>query len=242
VKYTQFIENYKENYKKYNGWLKKYTDHYIFYYFNDYFIKKEINKIIKIQERSYKKILEFLNTKTSKKIKYYIYPNQETKAKFMGNFVYAQSVYKDYSVHIVYNKKIKPLGPHEDTHLLSLKIGLATSFFAEGLAECISNKRVFNGKKRIVYINNWLKKYKKIDISKYFTQKGWIDSPDNESSEFYTIAMSFTKYLIKKFGKNIFLKFYKKINRGMNEKQIINTMGTVFKSDYIQIISDWKLK
>src|ERR1035437_1791008 len=137
MRYNQFIENYKEYYKKYKKWSKKETDHYVFYYLENNFIKKEINKIARTQENARKKILSFFNVKNSKKIKYYIYPDEHTKSDFMGNLVYAQSIYNDYSVHIVYNKKIKPLGAHEDTHLISLKFGLATSFFAEGLAECI---------------------------------------------------------------------------------------------------------
>ncbi len=160
----------------------------------------------------------------------------------MGNPIYAQSVYKDYSVHIVYNKKIRPLGPHEDTHLISLKFGLPPSFFAEGLAESIaSKKRFFNGKSRKYFIKKWLNKYDKDSLSNFFIQKGWLDTPDNESGEFYSIAMSFTLYLIKVFGKEKFFKLYKKINRNMTIKQIVYTMEKVFLMDYEQIISNWKI-
>ncbi|MFH1626509.1 MAG: hypothetical protein ABH971_00145 [bacterium] len=240
--YNQFIENYKEYYKKYKKWLKKETDHYVFYYLDDVFIKKEISKIARIQESANKKILKFLGINKSKKINYYIYSNEHLKSEFMGNSVYAQTVYKDNSVHIVYNKKIKPLGAHEDTHLISLKFGLATSFFAEGLAECIANKKPFNGKNRIYFIRKWLKKYKIFNLSDFFTQKSWLDTPDEEAGEFYSIAMFFTKHLIKSFGKEKFINFYKKINRDMTSEQIIHIMSEVFKTDYRQIISSWKIK
>jgi hypothetical protein len=38
----------------------------------------------------------------------------------MGDDGNAQSLWDDFSVHMVYNGKVKPLGEHEDTHLLTL--------------------------------------------------------------------------------------------------------------------------
>ncbi len=66
--YKQFIKNYKEDYKKYNGWLKKETSHYIFNYFDNKFIKEHINRISKIQENSNNKIFEFLGIRNAKKL------------------------------------------------------------------------------------------------------------------------------------------------------------------------------
>lgn len=242
MKYKQFIENYKDNYKKYKGWKVKKTESYIFYYFDNDFIKKDINKIINTQQKSYNKILTILNINYNKKIKYYIYPNTKTKASLMGNHVYAQSIYSDNSIHIIYNKNIQPLGPHEDTHLMSLKLGLPTSFFAEGLAEYIANRRKFNGEERSLYVKKWLKKYNKDEISNFFAQKSWLNTSDKESGEFYTISMYFVKFLIKLYGKDNFIKFYKKVKREMTSRQIEILMSQVFNIEYKNIIKEWKIK
>jgi hypothetical protein len=239
IKYEQFIENYRDDYKKYRGWSIIKNDYYIFHYFKGCLREKDLNLIISTQTKSYKKICDSLDISSSKIIKYYIYPDQDEKEKLMGNRVYGQSVYADNSIHIVFNNKVRPIGSHEDTHLLSLKYGLATSFFAEGLAESIDHKTTFMGKSRKEWLKNYHKTYKETDISAFFAQQAWLDTPDEMSSEFYTIAMFYVSFLIKNFGKENFLRFYKKMNRGMDKGQIISTLENIFKDNYQNINIKW---
>lgn len=241
MKYKQIIQNFKEDYKKEKEWSIIETDHYIFHYFKKYTSSLSVKKVAVIQEKSYAKILSFLSiSDLNIKINYYIYPDEESKTRLMGNGTFGQSVYKDFSIHIVYNKKIKPVGSHEDTHLLSIKYGLATSFFAEGLAEVVDFNSVFMSKSRKYWLKKWIKKYNIENVSKFFTQDGWIDSPDDESAEFYTISMLFVKFLIDRFGIKSFLDFYKSINRGMSEEEIIDKLEKVYNIKYFLLICEWK--
>lgn len=123
-KIIQKLNNYTEKYLNYKKWLKKETNHYIFYYLKNTISEKNINQISKKQENAFKKIVDFLKIKPPKnKIRYYIYPNGKIKKELMGDNGYAQSVYHNKTILIIYNKKINPLGEHEDTHILTLSWG-----------------------------------------------------------------------------------------------------------------------
>ena len=90
---NQYLPTYKEDFKDDRRWIGKETLHYILYYFLGSVAEKEINIIEEIQEESFKKIIGFLNVEPPKqKIRYYFYPDIETKIKLMGDGGYAQAI------------------------------------------------------------------------------------------------------------------------------------------------------
>ena len=134
--YKQHLPDYIHKFKEDTRWKSYETEHYIFNFFPDSVAEKEIKDISERQEQAYTKIISFLNIpEPIQKITYYLYPDEETKKELMGDDWYAQSIYAENCVHVLYTEEIKPIGEHEDTHLLSLSWGLSIPLFQEGLAE-----------------------------------------------------------------------------------------------------------
>ena len=118
-----------------NRWLTRETDHYIFHYFPDSEAEKDIEMIVAMQENAFKKIVNFLNIEPpKKKIEYYFYPDEEIKKALMVDDWYAQSILDEFRIHVLYTSDIKPIGEHDDTHLLSLPWGISIRLLQDGLA------------------------------------------------------------------------------------------------------------
>lgn len=134
--YPQNLPTYTHKFLEYKDWIKCETTHYIFNYTSGSEAEKDIEVIKETQENAYKKITSFLKLeKDENKIEYYFYPDPKTKKDLMGDDWYAQSIYNEYRVHVLYTADDKPIGPHEDTHLLTLCYGLSMPFIQEGLAD-----------------------------------------------------------------------------------------------------------
>ena len=107
TKIKQHIPFYKNNFANDPRWHKKETEHYIFFFFLDTIAAQEIEIIATRQEKAFNKIINFLDIIPPKrKIKYYLYSNTKIKKGLMGDDGYAQAVWHDFTVHIIYNEKI----------------------------------------------------------------------------------------------------------------------------------------
>ena len=115
----------------------------------------------------------------------------------MGDGWYGQSIYNEFTVHAVYNEEDKVTGEHEDTHLLSLQLGLPISLFQEGLAEAMVGTSMF-GNEHEKFVTDGIKRGLKADIKNLMSQQGWLDTPDEEAEFYYSIAGSFVKYLLER--------------------------------------------
>jgi len=229
---NQYLPTYKENFKGDPRWVTKESAHYTFYYFKWSEAEKDINIIATTQEDSFKKVMSLLNVEPLKeKIQYYFYPDKKTKKELMGDDGYAQAVHKDFTIHVLYTEEHKPIGEHEDTHLLSLSLGLATGFFAEGLAECLSWDRIVLGKTKYQWLEEGRKKI--LPIAKIITHQDWMNTPDSDFMYYYSFAGFFVKKLINQFGINTFKDFYKSINRNMEYEDIDIIFAKYFKSGLI---------
>ena len=78
--------------------------------------------------------------KNERTINYFLYPANQLKGEIMGDDGNGNTNREKFEVYAVYNENIKCIGAHEDTHLLSLPLGLATKLFREGLAEFMSKE------------------------------------------------------------------------------------------------------
>lgn len=215
----QHIPFYKENFKNDSRWLQKEMEHYIFHYFSNSIAEKEIDAVVNRQEAGFNKIISFLKIESpSKKINYYLYPSPEIKKELIGDDWYAQSIYHDFSVHIIYTDKIKPIGEHEDTHLLSLSWGLSVGLFQEGFAEYLTGHSWYGGSHeeslRDIIGKNILPK-----ISSILSQEEWMNLPGKYILYHYCLAGSFVKFIISNFGREKFEELYKKTNRKNSSEQ-----------------------
>jgi hypothetical protein len=228
----QYLPTYKEDFKRDLRWVTKETSHYIFHYFTNSVAERDIKIIEDTQEKSFEKIISFLSVeKPKQKIEYYFYPSRETKIELMGDSGYAQAVFKDFTVHCLYTDEHKPIGEHEDTHLLSLPLGLATGFFAEGLAECLSWDRIVLGKTK----TEWLKEGagKILAVKKMVTHQDWMNTPNDTFMYYYSFTGFFVGKLIEQFGINTFKSFYQEINRDMKFEDINRVFVKFFKEDIV---------
>jgi len=184
------------------NWFIQKSTHYVFHFLFSSIVEKEIKNIIKEQEKWYSLITKKLKIKNSRKINYYLYPSRALKEKLTGNSGNAHTNWDDFSVHAIYSKNLKVIGPHEDTHLLTLKWGISIGFLREGLAEYLHSD--WHGKSH----NYWAQKYKKenkFEFEKLFDNDYFYSLNPNIS---YPLAGSFVKYLINKFGLEKFKKIY----------------------------------
>lgn len=241
AKIKQQLNNYLDKYSNYKKWLKKETSHYVFCYLSDTDVERDIEKISQRQEKAFEKIIRTLNiAKPKEKVRYYIYPNQEIKEELTGVSGYAQSIYHDFTVHVVYNKEIDQLGEHEDTHLLSLPLGLAIGFFQEGLAEYMAGNRMWQGRDQIFWLKEALDKNIISNIESMMTQQAWIDSPDEDAPYYYILAKSFVSFLIDNFGMKKFKEFYSRLDRLHTKDENIKIFEEVYGISVGEAEKNWK--
>ena len=150
----------------------------------------------------------------------------------MGDDWYAQAIYNEFRIHILYTKKDKPLSEHEDTHLLSLPWGLSIGFLQEGLAEYMVG-HAWDGTPHSAYVKKGYTENVFPSILDLMDHKEWIKSPKDKLIYWYSLAGAFTTFLIKNFGKNSFERLYKETGRNKSKQE--NT--AVFESIYNQKIS-----
>lgn len=223
----QYLPTYREDFKNDLRWVIKESLHYIFHYFSGSVAELEINNIERIQEESFKKIVSLLHVKEPReKIKYYFYPNKKVKKELMGDDGYAQAIHKDFAIHVLYTEEHKPIGEHEDTHLLSSQLGQATGFFVEGLAEFLSWDRIVLGKTK----DQWLEEGKNriLPSEKIITHQDWMNTPDDNFMYYYSFAGFFVQKLIEKFSMEKFKSFYMSINRNMD----LNSIDEIFSKHF----------
>ena len=229
----QNLNKYTKKYKTEHKWEILESEHYIFNYNLNSKAEEEIEFIIETQEKAYQKITKDLELGDNfNKIKYYLYSSNKQKEELMGDGGNAQVIWYDFSIHIVYNEDIKPIGEHEDTHLLTLGWGVAIGFFQEGLAEYMSGCLWKNSEKKDIdarfFVKELYSKNMDISIDDLFSHSFWNKTIINRYQYYYPLAGLFTKYLFKEFGLEKYRKFYKSINRENPREEIVAIFENIF--------------
>lgn len=238
--YIQHLPNYKHNFEHYKQWVTSESPHYIFHYFPNSQAQKDIKNIINTQEKSYQKITGFLNTTNNyKKIEYFFYPNKKIKKKLMGDDWYAQAIYNEFRIHVLYTRKDKPIGSHEDTHLLSLSWGLSTGFLQEGLAEYMVG-HAWDGVTHIDYCKKAYNEKCFKNILDLFDHNKWMILSEKNLIAFYSVAGLFVNYLINKYGKKKFENLYQNTQRQLSSLQSNNIFYNIYKKNIKEIETDFK--
>ncbi len=226
--YEQHLPDYIHNFLDDNRWLLKQSDHYRFFYFSNSTAEREIEFIEKRQEQSYKKIIDFLEVPEPKRyIEYYLYPDKDTKRNLMGDDWYAQAILNEFRVHVLYTEEHKPIGEHEDTHLLALSLGQSIGFFCEGLAEYLVGHS-WHGENHDTLAIEALKKKLLPSLNEMMEHKKWLDLDDDNIQYYYSYAASFTKFLIEKYGKDKFKILYQKTKRNNTREENNNVFIGVY--------------
>lgn len=182
------------------------SDHYVFTYKEDSLAAKDIKKIVKIQEECFTKICNTLKVDFTEKINYFLLDSAEEVGKLYGitEPINGFAVWGENKIYAVYNDKIKCIGPHEDTHLISFVINNPKSnFIVEGLAMYFDEK--WWGLDNDIWTSYYKDTNKGLSISNLLINEEF-DSLNCEIT--YPIAGSFVKYLISKFGVDKFIQLY----------------------------------
>ena len=217
--FEQDIPNYIHDFLNDARWVSFESVHHKFYFLKNSVAEKDIQEIANIQESAYRKILGFLNIPgPDKKIEYYLYPDKKIKKVLMGDDWYAVSIYSEFRIHLLYTDKVKPIGEHEEAHLLSLPWGISIGFFQEGLAEYFVG-HAWDGKNFLEYVKKGYEKNIYPDLKIFTSQKAWKDTDDANVIYFYSLAGAFVSFLINLFGKDKFEKFYRKSSRNFSPSQ-----------------------
>lgn len=238
--YKQQLSHYIHDFLSDARWVRRESGHYVFYYFKKSLAEKEIKKIEIRQENAYKKIIGFLKVPgPGKKIEYFLYPDAETKKALMGDDWYAQSIYNEIRIHCVYTEKDKPIGEHEDTHLLSLPWGLSVNFFQEGLAEFMVG-HAWDGRLHVQYVREGYGKHFYPSLPVLIEPDSWLNSPDDKAIYFYSLAGAFTAFLVDRFSAASFEAFYKATDRERFPMVDSGVFRTIFGKSLEDIEKDFR--
>ncbi len=238
--YEQNIPFYIHKFRDY-PWKVYESEHYIFHVEDDSLTEKEIEIIKHRQESAFNKIITKLELSLpQRKIIYYLYSSQEKKKELMGNDWFGQSIYNEFMIHAVYNEKDKVVGEHEDTHLLSLELGLPVSLFQEGLAEFMVGLSMFGNNHNDV-IKSGIKNGLSIDIKNLMSQQGWLDTPDEDAEFYYSVAGSFISYIYESFGLEVFKKIYFAMDRKNTGDENIKILESMTRQQSVATLeASWR--
>lgn len=144
MEYVQDVFWYKSDYLNHD-FLREESFHYSFHFQKDSLAQNDIKDIVKLKEKYYIKILNWLNLDvTLKKIDYYLYSSLKDKISLIGDDSPGNAIWeklntnkneissKKFEIHVVYNERCKFINEHEDTHLLSLPWGYPYICFMKG--------------------------------------------------------------------------------------------------------------
>lgn len=245
MKYKQDISWYKNNYLN-SEFIKKGTSHYSFYFQKESLAEKDIENIADIKESHYKKILNWLDLNNSQKINYYFYQSSKEKMALMGDDSPGNAIWeelevedkkfssKKFEIHVVYNKKCKFIGEHEDTHLLSLPWGLSIYLFCEGLAQYMEDN--FMEKDLHIVAKKLLKKKKLYSIKWLCTNSNWKNI---EPIIIYPQVGSFSKFIIEKYGKDMFKRLYQNTSRYFDTPKNLSEIKKICCKTIDQLEMEW---
>lgn len=184
------------------------TEHYVFHYQKGSFAEKEIQKIAQTQEDSFKKVCDTLKVGYPEPINYYF--TDDPKA--IGRVVWNEDLPCNGSalcgrnkIYAVYTEKIKCIGSHEDTHLISFLINYPESdFVVEGLA--MSFDGLWWGVPNAAWASYYKANRSDLSVSALFDNDSFAETGCVVT---YPIAGAFTTFLIDTFGMELYLDLYK---------------------------------
>ncbi len=238
--YIQHIPFYIHKFREF-PWKTHESQHYIFNVEEGSLADIEIEQIKSRQEAAFSKIIKVLDLKEpSQKISYYFYSSRENKAELMGDGWYGQSIYDEFAIHAIYNEQDKVVGEHEDTHLLTLQLGYPVNFLQEGIAEAMVGKSMF-GNDHDQVVQNGLRKGLDVNLEDLTaTQQAWLDTSDEEAEFYYSVAGSFTKYLLETFGFEKFKKLYELNTRDNTREANLEIFKQVYGKQINALAEDWR--
>ena len=220
------------------------TEHYVFHFLENSLAARDIGTIAAEQEKSYEKICGLLNVRFPRKINYWLYESPDVVGRYfcdgepcnglaidsetggeIGTVASLSGKDEDrftvepFSVHAVYEERIKCIGEHEDTHVIMSQIcpEPVSSFLAEGIAMFMDG--TWWGRENRLWAREFRENGELIDTAEVIC----IDQDqfyDMESAKTYPVGGAWTEFIAERFGMDKFLRLYCSENPDRDAKEI----------------------
>ena len=180
------------------GGLKE-TAHFKIYYERGSQVEKEIEWIAQDHEFRYAQLIRYLQIQPTKKVQSYVYTSPRQKKRLMGARGTSVEDPLGYGFHINYEDFPHPVMKHELAHALTadwhpiLKVSLSIGMH-EGIAVAADWDE---GK---LTAHQWSQAMQQLEIAPKMSQIMGIGFWTQASSQSYTLAGSFVRFLIEKYG------------------------------------------
>ena len=215
------------------------SEHYVFHYESGSKAEQDMRFIAATQEACYRHITSILGVSKEEKIHYYLYPTpeavgQECQRRFGEYTPFNGCTASENEILAVYNADIQCIGMHEDTHILMFTLGFSkSSFLEEGIA-CAMDALWWG-------IDNaaWVSYYRKHKLCPsaaellLLSREAFYAVEDHIA---YPLAGAFTSYLLMRFGKDLFRRYYLQESYDATEKTVFGCSLCEIERDFFQYI------
>ncbi len=195
------------------NWNIKKTAHYVFHFHKNSLAAKHIGKISALQESCFEHICKKLSVKPNIIIKYYLCRSPQEVGELYGDNEPINGCAKlPDTIYAVYNKNIKCVGYHEDSHLISFNTIARPKYklLREGLAMYFD--KTWWSIPNEAWVRYYIRENKYPGITKIIRNKEFNKYPDYIT---YPIAGAFVSYLISSFGMSKFKSLFKNAEESM---------------------------
>lgn len=221
-------------------WIEYESDHYTFHYHPGSAAEKEIEDITGFQERCYQYLTRVLNICPENKINYYLCNTPEEVGVYYGDFEPCSGFTRiPNEIYVVYNRKSKAIGFHEDTHLIANQINADNNIaIKEGLAMFFEKK--WCGIHNFEWVIYCLESDQYVSIQRFIKDDFFYDYPSYLT---YPTVGAFTQYLISTYGIERYLRFYKLHESTINKrcKDIYDCSLKVLETEFLEYVRLFKL-
>lgn len=221
-------------------WNQSESEHYVFYFHPNSLAEKEIHEIMDIQERCFQYLTHVLKVELEEKIHYYLCESEDEVGVHSGTFLPCSGFTKEPNeIYVVYNRKKKWIGFHEDSHLIANRIACPRSVaLREGLAMFFDKK--WCGIHNFEWVLYLLESDTYVSLQKLMKENLFYDYPSYMT---YPVMGAFTQYLILTYGLDKYLKLYKMREQTLNKsfKDVYDCSIKTMENEFLGYVGLFKL-
>lgn len=215
------------------------TEHYIFHYANGSKAQQDIEHIAAVQEASYHHITTMLGLSMNEKIHYYFYDSREgvgreCERRFGEYTPYNGCAVSNNEILAVYSDDTQCIGAHEDTHIIMSALGFPESSFLEEGVACAMGGTWWGLDNHV-----WSAFYRKEKLCPSVTELLQLSFEAFyllDDCIVYPLAGSYVSYLLMRFGKDRFCRFYLEENYSTAAQHILGCTLEALEKDFFQYI------
>ncbi len=215
------------------------TEHYRFFFEAGSLAEKDIIQISEIQEEVYEHVASFLQVTFPSKINYHFYHTPDEVGNQYGDNEPCNGFTRyPNDIYAVYNDKVKCIGAHEDTHIISYQINRPDcAFIREGLA--MKADGVWWGVDNEMWCRYYMDTNEYLAIGLLFQNEYFFA---NGCEITYPIAGAFVNWMINHYSLETFIELYKKENDYVkNLEKIIGKSISEIEYSFLQYIKTQNL-